>query len=40
VGYPSVEYFFRVFKKVFKVTPNQYRQLLHFSDNIGGELPE
>ena len=40
VGYPSVDYFFRVFKKVFKVTPSQYRQSLHFSDSFGGELTE
>jgi len=38
VGYPSVEYFFRVFRKVFKTTPNQYRQSLHFSDSL--ELTE
>ena len=40
VGYPAVEYFFRVFKKVFKMTPIQYRQSLHYSDNFGGELAE
>lgn len=38
VGYPSVEYFFRVFKKFFKVTPSRYRQSLHFCDSIDSEL--